>query len=470
MSFEQLPLNQALVEPVENYVSGIFPQAVGLLGELVKIPGIAWESFDANNLERSAEAVADAFKNLGFFEFVEIRKALKPNGDLGSPAVLARKAAKNGAPHVLLYAHHDVQPPGDRALWETEPFEATLKGDRLYGRGVSDDKSGIITHLFALRGLQELSDSADLGVTLFIEGEEEAGSESFENFLEDNKAELAADLIIVADSGNWTEDIPALTTSLRAVVSQTFTVSTMDHAVHSGMFGGPLPDAMTVMVKLLAGLTDANGDVAISGLKSTRVDELPISDAEFNAAAGILEGVQRLGTKSLVQQNWGEPAVTIIGIDAPAVAVASNTAQPAITARVSLRLAPDQDPSEGLELLRQHLLDSVEFGAKISFGHNEKGPGYLAKEGWASVLAHEAFSAMWPKPSVNIGIGGSIPFISDFAKAFPDAQILVTGVEEPDSRAHSPNESQHLPTLKRAIGAETLLLLHGNQLRAKPLN
>lgn len=466
MSFKQIPLNPALVEPVENYVTGIFPSAVGLLGELVKIPGIAWESFDPNNLELSAQKVKSAFEAIDFFDFVDIRKAKKPNGDWGSPAVLARRAGSDGAPHVLLYAHHDVQPPGDSDLWDTEPFQATLKGDRLYGRGASDDKSGIITHLYALRGLLELADQVDLGVTLFIEGEEEAGSESFENFLEENKSDLAADLIIVADSGNWTEDIPALTTTLRGMVSQTFTVSTLDHAVHSGMFGGPLPDAMTVMVRLLASLTDSNGDVAIQGLKSTKVEELPISDAEFRAAAGILDGVSTFGTKSLVQQNWGEPAVTIIGIDVPSVAVSSNTAQPEITARVSLRLSPDQDPTEGLELLRSHLLENVEFGGKVSFGHSEKGPGFLAKEGWSSVLAHEAFSAMWPNPSVSIGIGGSIPFISSFATAFPEAEILVTGVEEPDSRAHSPNESQHLPTLKRAIGAETLVLLHGNQLRS----
>lgn len=466
MSFESKSLDQTLVEPVQSYVSEVFPQVVGVLGQLVKIPGIAWPAFDPENLEASANAVLGEFSELGFFDWVEIRRALKPDGELGSPAVLARRAAKNGAPHFLLYAHHDVQPPGDEALWDTSPFEATLKGDRLYGRGVSDDKSGIVTHLFALKALLELADKVDIGVTVFIEGEEEAGSESFENFLADNKQDMAADIIIVADSGNWTEDIPALTSSLRGVVSQDFTVTTMDHAVHSGMFGGPLPDAMTVMIKLLATLTDDNGDVAIEGLLSTPVDEIDLSDEAFNKDAGILQGVKRLGTKSLTQQIWGEPAVTIIGLDAPAVSTSSNTAQPMVRARVSLRLAPGQDPSAGLEILRAHLLTKVSFGAEISFGKSEKGPGYLAKNDWAAALAHEAFSAVWPNPSVNMGVGGSIPFISVFAETFPDAQILVTGVEEPDSRAHSPNESQHLPTLKRAIAAEALLLLQGNQIRA----
>lgn len=464
MAFASEPLDKALVEPVSQFINDSFPQAIGQLGEMVKIPGIAWEAFDANNLERSAELVAEYFTELNFFDWVQIRRAPKPNGEMGSPAVVARRAGKPNRPHVLLYAHHDVQPPGDSALWETDPFTATLKGDRLFGRGVSDDKSGIITHLYAIRALQQLADQVEIGVSIFIEGEEEAGSDSFENFLAENREDLAADLIIVADSANWSTEIPALTTSLRGVVSQVFTVRTLDHAVHSGMFGGPLPDAMTAMVKVLASLTDEAGDVAIEGLRSTKCDDLPLSQAEFASLAGLLDGVKPMGTKSLVQQTWGEPAVTIIGIDAPSVALSSNTAQPSISAKVSLRIAPDQDPAEASKLLQQHLLANAPFGAHIELGAVEKGPGYLAKEGWGSTLAHEAFSAAWPQPSVNIGVGGSIPFISTFATLFPNAQIMVTGVEEPDSRAHSPNESQHLPTLKRAMTAEALLLLHGNQL------
>jgi acetylornithine deacetylase/succinyl-diaminopimelate desuccinylase-like protein len=312
--------------------------------------------------------------------------------------------------------------------------------------------------------LKSLAEEIDLGVSIFIEGEEEAGSDSFENFLAENRSDLAADLIIVADSGNWTTEIPALTTSLRGVVSQVFTVKTLDHAVHSGMYGGPLPDAMTAMVKVLASLTTNEGDVAIPGLRSTRCENVEMPESDFAEFAGLLDGVRPMGTKSLVQQIWGEPAVTIIGIDAPSVALSSNTAQPAISAKVSLRIAPDQDPAEALGLLQQHLIENAPFGAHLELGAVEKGPGYLAKDGWGSTLAHEVFSAVWPQKSVSIGIGGSIPFISTFAQLFPNAEILVTGVEEPDSRAHSPNESQHLPTLKRAMAAEALLLLHGNQL------
>ena len=465
MSDSSNPQLVELTPRVQQFVDNNFAKAIGELGELVKIPGIAWPSFDANQLVLSAEKVKSLFDELGIFDFVEIRQSLKPSGELGSPAVLARRAARNGALHVLLYAHHDVQPPADAALWDSEPFIATLKGDRLFGRGASDDKAGIITHLYSLRALRDLSESTDLGITVFIEGEEEAGSESFSNFLSDNRADLAADLIVVADSGNWSIDTPALTTSLRGMVSQTFTVRTLDHAVHSGMFGGPLPDAMTAMIKLLASFHDELGNVAIEGLKSLDVEELPFSKEQFAELSGLLPGVGTMGSESLLKHNWGAPALTVIGIDAPTVALSSNTAQPEMTARVSLRLAPNQDPSEGLELLRKHILGHAPFGAMVEFGHSEQGPGYLAKAGWGSDLAHEAFSLAWGAKSVSIGIGGSIPFISEFAQVFPSAEILVTGVEDPDSRAHSPNESQHLPTLKRAIVAQSLILLHGNHLK-----
>ena len=465
MSFNEISLDHNLLAKATEFADKTFPEAVEKLTELVRIPGIAWPAFDPANLDRSAEAVAAKLQETNLFDFVEIRRAPKPNGEMGSPAVLARRQGAKDAPHVLLYAHHDVQPPGDEKLWKSEPFVATKKGERLYGRGASDDKSGIITHIQALSGLSELGGELRLGVTVFIEGEEEAGSESFENFLAENRDELQADLIVVADSGNWSTEKAALTKSLRGVVSQAFTIKTLDHAIHSGMAGGPVPDAITALVKLLATLTDESGDVAIQGLRSDRIDGPEISDSQLREEAGLLEGVTRMGTKPIAQQMWGEPAVTVIGIDAPSVAVSSNTALPEASARVSLRLAPSEDPEHALGLLRSHLEKHAPFGAVIEFGHSEQGPGFLAKDGWASSLTHQILSAVWPEPSVDIGVGGSIPFISKFSELFPEAQILVTGVEDPDSRAHSPNESQHLPTLMRAITAETLLLLHGNMMQ-----
>ncbi|MEY4713873.1 MAG: hypothetical protein RIQ37_203 [Actinomycetota bacterium] len=465
MSFPEIDLDNSLVPRVKELVAAKFPKQVGVLSELVKVPGIAWASFDPANLEKSAEMVASELGKLEFFDWIEIRRASKPDGTQGAPAVIARRGGVEDAPHVLLYAHHDVQPPGKVEDWDSEPFTATLKGDRLFARGVSDDKSGIVTHLTALEVLKELSKDLRLGVTVFIEGEEEAGSPSFDNFLEANRKDLEADLIVVADSGNWDTSTPALTTTLRGLVSVVVKVSTLDHAVHSGMFGGPVPDAMTAMIRLLASLHTESGDVAVAGLGSSAVADLPYTESQLRQDSGLLSDVQRIGSKGILQQNWGEPAITVIGIDNPAVDVSSNTLQPSVRAKISMRISPAESPEAGLDALKKHLRDHVPFGAKLEFGDVELGPGYQAISGWASRVSKQTMAAAWEKEPVEYGVGGSIPFISKFAELFPKAQILVTGVEEPDSRAHSPNESQHLPTLRHAMEAEALLLLHGNSLR-----
>ena len=250
--------------------SGI-PAALADLGALVRIPSIAFPGFDASEVQRSAEAVAALVEGLGLFETVEIRRAAIPGSDeTGQPAVLASRAARNGRPTILLYAHHDVQPVGDESLWESAPFEPTVRGGRLYGRGAADDKAGVMAHVAALRALTEaLGADFDLGVALFIEGEEEAGSRSFARFLADNADALRADVIVVADSGNWDARTPALTVSLRGNTRFTLRVRTLEHASHSGMFGGAVPDAMMATVKLLATLWDEDGTVAVAGLEET---------------------------------------------------------------------------------------------------------------------------------------------------------------------------------------------------------
>lgn len=440
-----------------------FPAALGLLGDLVKIPGIAWEAFDAKQLAISAERVRAELESLEFFDWVEIRTARRPDGAAGAPAVLARRAGQPDAPHILLYAHHDVQPPGNLDAWQSPPFEATLRGDRLFGRGVADDKAGIVTHLTSIRVLQSVANNLRVGITVFIEGEEEAGSPSFQQFLEDNKSDLRADLIIVADSGNLSLDVPSLTSSLRGLVSQEITLATLDHAVHSGVFGGPVPDAFLAMTKLLATLHDEKGRVAVQGLKSTETASIDYPESLFRSESGMLSDTQLLSA-DLSSSLWGQPAITVIGIDYPSVANSSNTLHPNVSAKISVRIAPDQEPSEALAALQAHLRTNTPFGARLSLGKTEVGPGYLAKSSWASESARVALALAWGSSEHSIGLGGTIPFISDLQRLFPEAEVIVTGIEDPDSRAHSPNESQHIPTLRRAILAQSLLLLHGNSL------
>ena len=453
-----------LIEQATESVARAFPKAVGTLGKLVRIPGIAWEAFDANNLEMSAEAVAELFRATGAFESVEIRRS-SHNGKVGAPAVIARRAAKNGAPQILLYAHHDVQPPGDESQWKTPPFEPTAIDGRIYGRGAADDKAGIVTHLTAIQTLVEIAGpDFDLGISLFIEGEEEAGSPTFREFLEENQDTLSADVIVVADSANWSESVPALTTTLRGLVSQVIEVKTLDHAVPSGMFGGAVPDAMLATIRLLASLHDENGDVAVAGLVSGTAAPLEFTEADLRRDSGLLEGVSPIGTGSILDRMWTKPSITVIGIDGQTVALSSNTLLPSVRSKISMRIAPGQEPADALAALRRHLEANLPFGAEISYGEVELGKPFEANSsGWATEVAQSALTAAWGVESVNIGIGGSIPFIADLTEVFPSAQILVTGVEDPDSRAHSPNESIHLATLKNAMLAESLLLLAGNQ-------
>ncbi|MCR2763451.1 dipeptidase [Microbacterium sp. zg.B48] len=440
--------------------SGI-PAALADLGALVRIPSIAFPGFDGAEVQRSAEAVAALVQDLGLFESVEIQRAAIPGTDeIGNPAVLATRAARNGRPTILLYAHHDVQPVGEESLWESAPFTPTVRDGRLYGRGAADDKAGVMAHVASLRALKEaLGADFDLGVALFIEGEEEAGSRSFAQFLSDNAAALRADVIVVADSGNWDARTPALTVSLRGNTRFTLTVRTLDHASHSGMFGGAVPDAMMATVKLLATLWDEDGAVAVQGLTERDAETPAYSEETLRDEAGLPTGVSPIGRGQILSRIWNKPSITVTGIDAPSVANASNTLSPALSVVLSARVAPGQPAREAYAAIEAHLRAHAPFGAQLSFTDQDYGDAFLVDtSGWAVGTALEALHEAYGVEPVQIGVGGSIPFIADLIREFPEAQILVTGVEDPHSRAHSPNESLHLETFRNAVIAEALLL------------
>ncbi|MDQ0820966.1 acetylornithine deacetylase/succinyl-diaminopimelate desuccinylase-like protein [Arthrobacter sp. V4I6] len=450
-------------EALRQAVAESFDATISQLKELVAIPGIAWPSFDPAPLNASAEAVAGLVRASGFDD-VRILRCDKADGTPGGPAVVARRPAAEGQPTVLLYAHHDVQPTGDPALWETEPFTAVEREGRLYGRGAADDKAGILAHIAAYSAVARvLGDDLGLGVTFFFEGEEEAGSPTFRSFLESHQELLRADVIVVADSSNWKVGVPALTTSLRGLVDGTIEVKVLDHAVHSGMFGGPVLDAPTLLARLIATLHDADGSVAVAGLVSRDNVTVDLTEAEYRADASVLDGVKLAGTGSIASRMWTKPALSIIGFDAPAVDVASNTLLPRARAKFSLRLAPGQDPADAMDAVRQHVEANAPFGAHIVFTPGESGDSFLTDtSSKAARIALWALGEAWGVPAVEMGIGGSIPFIADLTELYPDVQILVTGVEDPDSRAHSANESLHLEDFRNAITAEAFLLARLN--------
>jgi len=433
------------------------PQVISELAALVRIPSVSWDGFDPSHLQRSAERVRAACADTGLFDSVGVYS----HGE-GKPAVIARREPQPGAPTVVLYAHHDVQPPGEDAQWESGAFEPTLREGRLYARGSADDKAGIAVHLAALRALHAHvgPDSLRLGIVVFVEGEEENGSPSFPGFLVEHRALLTGDVIVVADSDNPSPDVPAITTSLRGNVTAVLTVRTLSHAVHSGMFGGVLPDAMTALVTLGASFWDASGAVAIEGLRLGDT----VQEIEVEHVPGVLDGVGQLGRGTVSDRLWRQSALTITGMDAPSVAHASNTLLPEVSAKLSLRVPPELSAGVALAALEEHIRAHIPFGAHWELSDVSLGEAFSMGHGAPALrLCAEALESAFGVPAVFQGVGGSIPFISQLAQEFPTAQIVVTGVEDPDTRAHSPNESLHLGMFWRAALAETLFLAELNR-------
>ena len=434
-----------LVERVRD----VLPSVRRDLEELVRIESVWADPGRRDEVHRSARAVADLLSQAGFGEVHVVSEG-------GAPAVIARHPAPPGAPTVLLYAHHDVQPEGDRGQWTSPPFEPTERDGRLYGRGSADDKAGVATHLAAFRAH---GGQPPVGVTVFVEGEEESGSPSLGRLLAAHRYALAADVIVIADSDNWSVDTPALTVSLRGLADCVVEVATLDHGLHSGLWGGVVPDALSVLVRLLASLHDDDGNVAVAGLHESTAAPIDYPAERVRADSGLLDGVSEIGSGSVPQRLWAKPAITVIGIDTTSVAAASNTLIPRARAKISMRVAPGGDATAHLDALTAHLQRHSPWGAHVSVTRGEIGEPYaIEASGGVYDAARAAFRQAWGVEPVDMGMGGSIPFIAEFAAAFPQAKILVTGVEDPATQAHSINESLHLGVLERAAVAEAVLL------------
>jgi acetylornithine deacetylase/succinyl-diaminopimelate desuccinylase-like protein len=446
MSTAQLPDS-----PITAAVVATLPGARADLERLVRIPSVWADPAHAADTVASADAVAELARAAGAIDTTIVTAAG------GAPAVLAHWPAPSGAPTVLLYAHHDVQPTGGDEHWSSPPFEPTERNGRLYGRGAADDKAGVMTHLAVLRAYDG---RPPVGVTLFVEGEEESGSPTLTALLAAHRDQLACDAIVIADAANPAVDVPALTTSLRGLVDVTIEVSMLELPVHSGVYGGPVGDALTALCRTLASLHDAHGEVAVPGLAQGRSESPDLDERTFRSDAGLLDGVELIGSGTIPDRSWQKPAVAVLGIDAPRVTEASNVLLPRARALVSLRLAPGDDVAKAQHALAEHLRAHVPWGARVTVspGPGTAEPYTIDSTGATFDAARRAFARAYGNDVVETGIGGSIPFIAEFARTFPGAAVLVTGVGDPASRWHGIDESLDLAMFGRGVLAEALLL------------
>lgn len=429
------------------------PRVRDELAELVAIPSVADpRQFPAESCARAAQWVVDAFRDAGFADI-----GLHRTADGSDAVVGSRPAADPAAPTVLLYAHYDVQPPLDDAAWRTPPFELTEADGRWYGRGAADCKGNIVMHLAALRAL---GDDVPVHLRLVVEGSEEQGTGGLEDFVPGHADLLRADAILVCDTGNAAVGVPAVTVSLRGMVNVVVRVDALPTELHSGMFGGPAPDALAALVTVLASLRDATGDTTVQGLDSTQTwTGGPYDPDAFRADIGLAAAGTLLGSGTVSDMLWARPALTVLGIDCPPVVGSAAAIVPRAAARLNLRIPPGTLPDQALAALTEHLTRAAPWGVAVTVETEAVGMPFRADtSGPAYTAMRSAMQDAFGRDMTLLGQGGSIPLCNVFAETYPGAEILLLGVEEPQALIHAPNESVDPDEIRRLATAEALFL------------
>ncbi|MGP3708452.1 dipeptidase [Gordonia paraffinivorans] len=433
-------------------VRELMPRAKSDLAEMVAFRSVHDpKQFPPEECDGIVEWLLGAFGELGFDDV-----AAHVTSD-GSKAVTGQIPGPEGAPTVLLYFHHDVQPPLGEDEWDSPVWELTERDGRWYGRGAADCKGNIAVHLTALRAL-----AGDLGVTVKIvgEGSEEQGTGGLEHFVVENPELLRADAILIADSGNFAVGKPSLTTTLRGIANIDVTVETMGSAMHSGMFGGAAPDALAALIHMLASLRDEDGNTTIAGLDADQKwPGVQYPPEQFRSDATVLDGVDLAGSGTVSDMVWARPAVTVLGIDCPPVVGSSAAVQPRARARINLRVPPGMDPTQAQDALIAHLESVAPWNARVSFEREAVGSPFVGStSGPAYETLTDALSTAYGTEVAIQGQGGSIPLCNVLQETFPDAEIMLFGVEEPQCLIHAPNESVDPGEIERIALAEAIFL------------
>lgn len=437
------------INELRKAVAAMMPEVRADLERLVKIPSVSLPGFPPEPLHDMARAVSELLASVGC---ENVRLMDMPDG---YPTVLGEIAGPEGAPTVLLYAHYDVQPPGADGDWDSPPFEPQVRDGRLYGRGAADDKSGVVMHAAVIRAF---AGKPPVGIRVVIEGEEETASH-LDDYVLEHPDLFQADVIVVGDVGNWKVGEPTLTTTLRGLAVCEVEVKTLRSEVHSGMFGGPAPDALMVLIHLLSRLLDEKGNTAVAGIASSPWEGLDYPEDVYRETCGVLPDVPLIGDGSISDRLWAKPSVTVIGLDAPPVEGAANALVPEARAIVSMRVPPGEDAERARGLLAAHLRASAPWGVGVSVKELQAGLAFAARtDGPGYAAAKRAMQDAFGRKSVLMGEGGSIPLISNLAAVAPRAEIILWGAEDTAAAIHSPNESVDLDELENCILSEALLL------------
>ncbi len=428
----------------------LLPGLLQDLSSLVESASVPFPGFPGEPVDAARAKTMEILKSAGFTDVREL------NLGSGYPAVTAEAAGPAGAPTVLLYAHYDVQPAPAEQGWETGPWRLTEQPDgRFYGRGAADDKSGIVIHAGTLR---VFNGQPPVNLKVVIEGEEETVS-NLEPFIERHPELFQADVMLVSDMGNIVAGEPVLTTALRGTIVCVMEVRTVEKPLHSGIFGGPSPDALVALIKLLGTLWDGQGNTVIEGLHSFDWPEAGYSEERFRKLAGLLPGVELIGDGNLETRLWSKPSITVIGLDAPPTSQAGNVLIPAAKARLSLRIAPGEDPKRAIEALKKHLLRAVPWGAQVSIEEVMAADAFTAAVGGPGLsAARRALTEVYGKEPSNVGSGGTIPLLQRLANAAPRAEFVLWGASDAAALIHGANESVDPEEITKMVAAQALML------------
>ena len=417
-------------------------EIIKLLSDLVRIQSISSDKNHRYQVDESAQFVQNIFADLGLNT-----QTIKVPG--GMPAVVAHTEIDPAKKTVLLYAHHDVQPVGDETLWNTDPFEPQVIDGRLFGRGSGDNKSGVVVHYHVVK---QLLDDLSVNLKIFIEGEEEIGSPTMTEFINQNRDALESDVIIIADSGNVRIGTPTITTTLRGLVDAIIEVDQPMRPIHSGVGGGVVPDAFLVLSKIISSFHNEKGELLIEGLTPTEMQVTELEESFLKKMLGS-EDINLFDTESISKRLWLDPALDVLAIDAPPVSEAVNLVIPKAKAKISLRLPPTEDPEHAMKMLEEHVLKNVPWNASVKFIPNSKGSGVVADpdKPFTTELVKN-FNEIWKEDTAFIGVGGSIPFANDFVREFPNAELVLVGAADEElGNAHAPNESVQIDHIEMLI-------------------